>query len=263
MSEFTYELGLTPTLNGVPQDTIQVQAGESHTQSALGVGAFHLEAGEAMVFEPPADGRGIGVFGTGPFTFFLDEVAIPLNSYGGSSAYKVGVFLPGIVTPFGVFAEFAPVNILALGFETATPFVPPSGAGTWLLGATPFEGGGWFSGGFPYPDPWLLDWAAPLGAGAAFVADEAGSITAGKMFIPLGESTFDQPAFFTIFKNGADSGSHFAVPAGVDGNFSLSGPTPVVTYVPGDLLELRLVTPVVPTAGSILEPSFTFAMEDA
>lgn len=82
-----------------------------------------------------------------------------------------------------------------------------------------------------------------------------------------GTASFDHDVFLTIFRNGGDTGSRFVVPGTGAPNpvgfwLPLSGPTPVVNYVAGDLLAIRLVEGVPVTSGSLIPPPISLAMED-
>lgn len=144
MSEFTYTLIVSPTLNGVPQDVIQVTAGHSEAQPTSGLISVQLEAGESAEFSFPEGGRGVGMFGTGPFTIDLG-VSIPLKDYGGAGPYKVGFFLPVLVPPGAAITVTAPtdapVAILVTGATSVTVGPPVSVAGdkeviSWAPDAT-------------------------------------------------------------------------------------------------------------------------------
>ena len=233
MSEFTYDLAVTPTLNGVPQDTIQVHAGESESQPVSGMISVHLEAGQSAEFSFPEGGRGAGIFGTGPFTIDIG-VVIPLKEFPGTAGpYKVGFFLPMLVPPGATIIVTAPsdaaVAIFVLGAITVHPEPSPSEVDVAILGWSD----GVVNGGQTRVGMWSAqrDPAVPFSARASVPVVVGGTLR--RHLVHVDENTTLFPTTFRVFQATILS-QIITVPAGATGSFGqdVPGESIVVTETP-------------------------------
>lgn len=99
--------------------------------------------------------------------------------------------------------------------------------------------------------------------------DRGGTIASGQAYIEPGDNTLlpADPASgwrFQIYRNGGDTGAGFEYASGTSGARGLTGPTPIVTYAPGDRISLVPVPygAMPPTSGYIRAPRCTLLTED-